>query len=148
MVGQSVEKPSRSESGEKLRRTQNLMNNHVVDSLVRDYEYLIETFELPDPNDRHVLAAAVHCGATIIATFNLDDFPKKQLSPYGIEAIAPDDLIARQISISPESVLSTAREQREEMKNPAKTVEQYLDTLEKQRLPKTVVFLREHRDEI
>lgn len=131
-----------------MRRTQNLMNNHVVDSLVRDYEYLIETFELPDPNDRHVLAAAVHCGATIIATFNLDDFPKKQLSPYGIEAIAPDDLIARQISISPESVLSTAREQREEMKNPAKTVEQYLDTLEKQRLPKTVVFLREHRDEI
>ncbi len=71
-------------SRERLERTRRMMDEHVDDCLVEGYESLIDTLDLPDPNDRHVLAAAIHAGAKIIVTFNLGDFPKSALAPYGI----------------------------------------------------------------
>jgi len=65
---------------EQLQRTRDLMNAHVYDSLVTEYEGLIGSLDLPDPNDRHVLAAAIHCGASVIVTYNLDDFPAEHLA--------------------------------------------------------------------
>ena len=41
---------------EQLERTRSLMDAHVRDCLVEGYEPLVESIELPDPNDRHVLA--------------------------------------------------------------------------------------------
>jgi Uma2 family endonuclease len=52
------------------------MNSHVRDCIVEKYEYLIPTLTLPDPNDRHVLAAAIVGSADVIVTFNLKDFPE------------------------------------------------------------------------
>jgi predicted nucleic acid-binding protein len=54
----------------QLERTRSLMNAHVRDALVDGYQTLIPALELPDPDDRHVLAAAVQCGADLIVTFN------------------------------------------------------------------------------
>ena len=71
---------------EQLQRTRDLMNSHARDCLVTGYERLINAVTLPDPDDRHVLAAAIRAGADIIVTFNLNDFPEKYLMPYGIEA--------------------------------------------------------------
>lgn len=61
---------------EDLERTRELMNAHVRDCLVTGFEYLIPVVELPDPDDRHVVAAAIHAGADLIVTFNLQDFPR------------------------------------------------------------------------
>ena len=58
-----------------LVKTRALMNVAVPDCLVTRYEPLIEGLQLPDPDDRHVLAAAIQCGAQIIVTKNLIDFP-------------------------------------------------------------------------
>ena len=58
----------------------------IRDGLVTGYERLIDAVTLPDPDDRHVLAAAIRAGADIIVTFNLNEFPEKYLMPYGIEA--------------------------------------------------------------
>jgi predicted nucleic acid-binding protein len=80
---------------ERLDRTRLLMNSAVSDARVHDYEHLIETLQLPDPDDRHVLAAAIHGGAQIIVTNNLADFPARQLEPLGIVAEHPDDVLAR-----------------------------------------------------
>jgi hypothetical protein len=44
-------------------------------SLVSGYEARIPQLSLPDTDDRHVLAAAIEAGATVIVTFNLSDFP-------------------------------------------------------------------------
>ncbi|WP_340686272.1 PIN domain-containing protein [Amycolatopsis coloradensis] len=60
----------------KLDRTRQLMNAAVRDCLVTGYEPLVTTLELPDLDDRHVLAAAIKAQARVIVTENLRDFPK------------------------------------------------------------------------
>lgn len=77
----------------QLDRTSQLMDNIDPASLVAGYEHLIETVTLPDENDRHVLAAAVHVGASAIVTFNLSDFPESALAEHALSAIHPDDFL-------------------------------------------------------
>lgn len=48
---------------------------------------------LPDAGDVHVLATAIAGEAAVIATLNLKDFPRSELSPHGVEARHPDALI-------------------------------------------------------
>jgi predicted nucleic acid-binding protein len=60
---------------ERLERTRDKMNSNIRDCLVTGYEPLIDGLTLPDPNDRHVLAAAIRASADVIVTFNLKDFP-------------------------------------------------------------------------
>lgn len=76
-------------SREKLERTRELMDKHAIDALVTGYEDLIPSLQLPDPNDRHVLAAAIRARADVIVTVNLRDFPSESLAPLAIEAAAP-----------------------------------------------------------
>jgi hypothetical protein len=71
----SVLKQRTDLKAEDLKRTRSLMNAHVRDSLVTGFEHLIPSVELPDADDRHVVAAAIHGGASLIVTFNLKDFP-------------------------------------------------------------------------
>ncbi|RKX70052.1 MAG: toxin PIN [Spirochaetes bacterium] len=122
------------------------MNSHVLDSLVTDYEELIEGLFLPDLNGRHVLAAAIKSGSSAIITFNLDDFPENELIKYGIEALHPDDFVSSQFDLGAGKVCLAAKRQRNSLINPPKTVFEYLDTLAKQQLPKTVSNLREYMD--
>ncbi|MGM0639349.1 MAG: PIN domain-containing protein [Pseudomonadota bacterium] len=79
-----------------LSRTRQLMNEAVEDSLVTGHEPLIQGLTLPDPDDRHVLAAAIRAGAQLIITFNLKDFPSATLDSFGIEAVHPDAFILQQ----------------------------------------------------
>jgi len=126
---------------DQLERTRALMNAHVRDALVEDYESLIDTLELPDPGDRHVLAAAIKCRADMILTFNLPDFPAAQLQKWGIQVQHPDEFIANLIDLSPILVCSAVKKCRENLKRPPRTVAEYLDTLGQQRLPSTVTKL-------
>jgi hypothetical protein len=126
----------------QVERIRDLMNAHVRDCLVTDYENLIEALALPDPDDRHVLAAAIRAGASVIVTANLADFPNETLTKYRIEARHPDGFIMHLLDSAPHPVCSAARKQRESLKNPPLTVEQYLESLELQGLPQTVSALR------
>ncbi|MBO0611793.1 PIN domain-containing protein [Thiothrix fructosivorans] len=131
---------------ERLGATANKMNEAVMDSLVTNYEPLIAGLELPDTNDRHVLAAAIKGQAEVIVTFNLKDFPQSHLKPFDIWAQHPDEFISHLIDLSPETVLLVARQQRLSLKNPPRTVEEFLDTLLRQQLPRTVAFLKQRKD--
>ena len=132
----------------QVKRIRDLMNAHVRDCLVTDYEDLIEALRLPDPNDRHVLAAAISAGASLIVTFNLADFPEKTLAKYGIEAQHPDEFIMNLLDLAPNLVCFAARKQRESLKNPPLTVQQYLESLERQGLTQTASALRRFADRI
>ena len=74
----------------KLERRRDLMNKHAEGSLVTDYEDLIPSLQLPDSEDRHVLAAAIRGRADVIVTNNLKHFPRDTLAKFGIEAQHPD----------------------------------------------------------
>lgn len=127
---------------EQLERTRDLMNLHAEDCLVTGFEELIEGLDLTDSNDRHVLAAAIRSGSDVIVTQNLKDFPQDKLEPYGIEAQHPDTFITHLFDLSPGAVVGAAQEHRASLANPPKSVDEYLDTLERQGLTQTVAELR------
>jgi len=114
----------------RLLRTANIMNSAIPDSLVAGYESLITGIQLPDPNDRHVVAAAVFARAEVIVTFNLKDFPTASLQAFNVQAQHPDDFVLSLIDIDGNAVCEAARKQRENLQNPKKSVEQLLDGLE------------------
>lgn len=125
----------------KLERTRDLMDEAVLDCLVEGHMELVPVLELPDPGDRHVLAAAIHSGADAIVTFNLKDFPPDACSKYNIEVLHPDDFIRFQFDFDNAAVILAARRCRSRLKNPPKTAAEYLETLAQQRLPATVSAL-------
>lgn len=131
---------------EELERVRDLMDAHVRDAKVVGYEDLIDILELPDKNDRHVLAAAIKCNADAIVTFNLKDFPQEILSKYAIEAIHPDDFVCYQIDLSSGKACSAIKSQRESLKNPPKGKEEFLAILQKQQMPQTVSTLKQYID--
>jgi hypothetical protein len=129
---------------EKLERTRMLMDTHAEDALVAGYEDLIEGLHLPDPGDRHVLAAAIRGRADVIVTRNVKDFPADALAPFGIDAQHPDEFIVHLLDLSPGLVIEAARRHRVSLKNPPKTPEQYLEMLEGEGLTETVTILRDY----
>ncbi len=97
---------TRPELQARLQRTRELIDQSVPDCLVRGFEAHIEGLELPDADDRHVLAAAIHCQAGVIVTANLKDFPEKTLKPLGIAAQHPDEFLTHVFDLSPGAVIS------------------------------------------
>lgn len=136
----------RPELADVLPRTRSLMDAAVPDCLVTGFEGLIESLELPDPNDRHVLAAAIRCGAQIIVTKNLKDFPSEILEQFGIEAQHPDEFLDYQFGLRPNLVVRAAKEQRKRWKNPPLTAEEYLERLSSQGLVVTAEKLGDYMD--
>lgn len=131
---------------ERIERTRRLMDVNVRDCLVTDYEALIPALTLPDPDDRHVLAAAIRGRADVIVTHNLRHFPTKILAPLGIEAQHSDTFVNHLLHLKEATVIEAVKRQRLSLKNPAQTGMELLNTLERQGLVQTVLHLREFID--
>lgn len=129
-------------SKEKLLHTASLMNAAIEDAIVLDYEYLIPTLELPDINDRHVLAAAIVGHADAIVTFNLKDFPDEAVSRHAVEILHPDDFLIAQYDLDKIGILSIMKACRMKLRKPPKSPEDYIATLEQQGLPQMCQILR------
>lgn len=114
---------------QKLRRVAELMRNAVPDCMVTNYEKLEAGLTLPDPNDCHVLAAAIRCKAQAIITSNLKDFPAGVLKEFDIEAIHPDVFLINQFDLSDAKVLDAVKNIRSRMINPPCTAIEYLERL-------------------
>ena len=126
----------------QLERTRELMDKNAPDALVTGYESLILSLHLPDENDRHVLAAAIQCKASVIVTNNLKDFPTESLQQFEVEAQSPDEFVLNLLDLAAEDVYEAAEAHRLSLKNPPKTVAEYLSTLESEGLVRTVAKLR------
>jgi predicted nucleic acid-binding protein len=131
---------------EQLNRTRELMEAAVPGASVSGFERHVSGLALPDPHDRHVLAAAIQARAGVIVTFNLRDFPEEALAPHRVEACHPDAFVLRLMSQHAELVCAVARLHRRALKHPPMSVDDYLSTLAKVGLVNTVVRLGEARD--
>ncbi|THF60388.1 PIN domain-containing protein [Pseudothauera rhizosphaerae] len=130
---------------EQIDRTSALMDQAIPDGLVTDHEDLVAGLTLPDPGDRHVLAAAIRCSASVIVTFNEKDFPQAALAPYGIEAQHPDLFVDNLFDLDPAAVVAAAQKQRAQLRHPPLDVDRYLDVLLRQGLVQTVKALSTYR---
>ncbi len=125
----------------RIARTRYLMDTHIDDAAVEGYDHLVAQLTLPDPHDRHVLAAAVHCAAVVIVTLNLKDFPAETLEPYHVKAQHPDSFLLDLIEKDSDLVLAAMRGHRLSLINPPKNAEDYLATLERHHMTATVEAL-------
>lgn len=118
-------------TADQLLRTTRAMNAAFPDATIHYYEALATSFDLPDPNDRHILAAAVRGQAQIIVTNNLKDFPNDYLSQYDTKAHHPDEFITYLLELNSELVLHAFQTQVASLRNPPKIAQEVIQTLRK-----------------
>lgn len=133
---------------EQMERCCTCMNAAVPDSLVTGHEDLIDSLTLRDPDDRHVLAVAIRSNADSIVTFNQKDFDETELSKFDLHSEHPDEFICNVIEIYTPKVISTVREMRARLRNPAKPVDEFLETLRNQGLPQSVEKLSDYSESL
>lgn len=124
---------------EAKRRTQRA-NMAFPDALVNNYEQLIKNLELPDPDDCHVLAAAIKVNANVIVTNNLKDFPE-DLDSFGLKAKSADDFLTDLIDLNQEEAIKAFKEMVLHKKNPELDEYQVLDRLRNCGLTDTANYL-------
>ena len=133
---------------ERLANTRRLMDTHIQDALVEGFEHRIDALTLPDSDDRHVLAAAIHCGAGVIVTTNLRDFPTPLLEPHGVTAVHPDAFIVGLLVQGHGAALAAMRQLRSSFHNPPKTAADLLMTMNKQGLTASAHALAPFADDL
>ena len=112
------------------------------DAMVEGYEPLIDSLTLKDPNDRHVVAAAIKAKANVIVTNNLKDFPEEMLSQFGIAAISADDFLVDTIDLNPDVAIGAFRNLVLGRRNPDLDEYQVIERLKNAGLRKTADYLR------
>jgi len=126
---------------QQLQKTVALMNQAIEDANVENFEYLIDALSLPDPDDRHVLAAAIAGHADAIVTFNLKDFPDARVKPHGIEILHPDDFLIAQYDLAQLSMLKAVKTIRQRLKTPPRSAQELVETYRLQGLPQFSAML-------
>jgi predicted nucleic acid-binding protein len=113
----------------QVTRTCAAMARAFPGAAVEGYEQHETGLSLPDPDDRHVLAAAVESEAGEIVTWNLADFPDDALRPLGVEAVSPDDFVLSLVEADRARVVATLRHHRAKLDRPPLTAPEYLGHL-------------------
>ncbi|TCU04857.1 PIN domain-containing protein, partial [Rhizobium sullae] len=129
---------------ERLELTRDRMKVVLPEADVVNYRPLIEDLKLADLDDRHVLAAAIAGKASTIVTWNLKDFPRQDLRPYGVTSKSPDDFLADLHNTFPEALLSSVRLARLNLRKTTPTAEGFIDALQQNGLKKFARMLRQN----
>lgn len=108
---------------------------------VHGHEGIVDKLVQPDPDDRHVLAAAILCGGEVIVTFNLSDLQGVALSPYRVDTLHPDDLFAELIASDAVKFVGAQRGLRAALQNPAYTPIEMIGALRRTGLPRSASAL-------
>nr|WP_280527637.1 PIN domain-containing protein [Deinococcus humi] len=127
---------NRSELDEaRLRQTQGLMDRALPEARITGHEPLIRTLTLPDADDRHVLAAAIHGQVDVIVTQNLRDFPSAVLDASSLRAVSPDDFLGGFLPDQAAALVEALRAQQARYRAPPLTMADLLHRLAQQGVP-------------
>ncbi len=118
-------------NSDKVKRLFGVMLDAFPDSSIKGYESFIEAIELPDPKDRHVVAAAMRGHCDVIITENVKDFPEVELEKYGLEAQHPDVFLLHHYTLEPHKTIQVIFEHCKDMKNPPVNFMDYIERLRK-----------------
>lgn len=129
----------------KLQRVEELMNKALPAALLSSNEAIGEGIHLPDPDDVHVVAAALSARADFIVTANLRDFPEQILAQHGVRAISPSDFLIRLLMEQPALVHQALQIQIERYRNPPIEMAQLLHQLARQGADEFVRALEEQQ---
>jgi|SRR5579884_1915602 predicted nucleic acid-binding protein len=129
---------------DKAQRLVAAIRENFDDGFVTHYKLLIDSMPINN-KDRHVLAAAVACGAEIIVTYNLKDFPRDLLAPFDIKAQSPDDFLVQLFQLNRELMAKVLIKQAGNLHNPSMTVIEVLEVL-KQHVPTFVKMMHHEFD--
>jgi hypothetical protein len=130
-------------SVERLNATKQLMTIALPDATVSGYEKHIETISLPDPGDRHVVAAAIEAKATHILTWNLRHFARV-LKAHGLVRQTPDAFLADLYDQVPQLLLASLANARRNLSKSGLSAEGFVDVLREQKLTQLAKRLRGH----
>jgi len=128
---------------EKIKNIAITMNQAFEDATVSDYEPLIPSLSLPDPDDRHVLAAAIVSRSDVIVTMNLRDFDEKELGKYNIDTVHPDTFIVNLIDLDIEKAIKAIQEMVQRRKKPTLNIIELIQRIENSKLPKAAKRFRD-----
>ncbi len=122
------------------------MEDAIPDCLVSGYEHLIGGLDLPDPDDRHVLAAAIAGRADSIVTLNQRDFPPHIVGALGIEIQTPDEFVLNQLQLDQVTALKALHAMRLRLSRPSLDGPALVALFEKRGLPQSAAHLRDFAD--
>jgi predicted nucleic acid-binding protein len=125
----------RSVAPAAIDRTLALMSAAFEYATVEGWQKLVDQVELHDPDDRHVVAAAIAGGARTIVTANLRHFPTTQLRPHRIKAVGPDEFLVELCDAEPDLAFVALRHQASRYRRPPMTLDNLLDRLERAGAP-------------
>ncbi len=127
---------------ESVRQQEAAIRETFEECFVTGYQPLIAGLDLPDPDDRHVLAAAIRCSAQVIVTENHRDFPSEVLDDYGVETLGADDMLANTYDLYPSGGARALRRVRKRYENPPMTPSEFLLDLTRHGLSKLAAQAR------
>ncbi len=133
---------------ERLEATKRLMNIALPAATVTGYDRHIQTVSLPDPDDRHVVAAAIEANASHILTWNLRDFPAGDLKKHGLVRQTPDAFLAGLYDQVPQLLLASLANARLNLSKSGMSAEAFVDMLCDQKLAQLAKRLRGHLGEL
>jgi len=125
-----------------------MMDRAVLDALVTEYQSIADRPDLPDINDRHVLAAALVGGCDVILTNNLRHFRTETLTAYGVLAERPDPFLAHMLGEATPSFLTAVAKVGSRLMKPPVGISAYRQTLEAHGLEATVAELRPYAEHL
>lgn len=129
---------------EKIRSRCERMNKY--GRSITGYKDFIDSINLPDQGDRHVLAAAIVGRVDAIITFNLKHFPSDYISQFGIECMGPDEFLYHQYTLEPMEFILAVKEIRKRLSKPKYDPDGYIENLKKNNLPIIADALEQIKD--
>lgn len=148
-ICEMLKKKGVPDAEERAARAICCMTEAFEDAEISDFDPLLSVCQnLPDPNDAHVIAAALKTQAAVIVTDNMKDFPANLLASLNLEARSADAFIADTVALDPGRAVAAIRTMRQRLKKPEKTADLLLLDMEASGLTETVDVLRPHIDSL
>jgi hypothetical protein len=133
----------RADAAEHAKRARTALETAFEDAMVSDFDKFMSAADgLPDPNDVHVVTAAIKTRAPMIITENLKHFPPDNLATLNMEAKSAAEFIADTIALDEGRAVAAIRLMRERLNKPGITAEQLLLKMEAEGLQEAVDLLK------